>query len=180
MRSGHLTLQDVSSITPHESSQTWPIPFVQLLSSAKRYHLAYEVDTSQLADRCATQVQTLHRNIFCCGHHTRSIPVDKERAKGRTAVARNNCYVDSCQILRNLSGPNNFEPRYFLSNSVYVCDLAYTQKQILGMEGDILSQCQFNILQPSGLTYFDIINAEIKLSPKEYFLGRYILEITIF
>ena len=47
------------------------------------------------------------------------------------------------------------------------------------MEGRILQECQFNILQPTSLTYFDLLNLEIKLNRTEYCLGQYLLEISL-
>ena len=47
---------------------------------------------------------------------------------------------------------------------VYICDSAYTVSEILAMEALILLECQFNILQPTSLSYFDLLFAETNLN----------------
>lgn len=43
------------------------------------------------------------------------------------------------------------------------------------MEGDIISVSRFDILKNTSLHYYNTVNRLIKLSEKDYYLGRYML-----
>ena len=48
------------------------------------------------------------------------------------------------------------------------------------MEGEIISITGFDILRNTSIHYFNTVNRLIKFSEKDYYLGRYILEMCLF
>lgn len=68
-----------------------------------------------------------------------------------------------------------------LKNLEQLCDNAYKGSDILAMEGKILEVIGFEILvQPSPLSHFELIKHHAQLSPRDYWLARYLLEASLF
>lgn len=68
-----------------------------------------------------------------------------------------------------------------IDNLVFICDNAYKAEDILSMEGKILIVTGFEVLtNPSPLAYYQMVQYYAKLNQKDYWLGRYLLEATVF
>ena len=68
-----------------------------------------------------------------------------------------------------------------LANLQSLCDNAYKTTDILAMENRILEVIGFNILaEPSSLTHLDIIKSRADLEQRDYWLARYLLEVSTF
>lgn len=68
-----------------------------------------------------------------------------------------------------------------LKNLELLCDHAYRGQDILVMEGQIIQTIGFSLLtRPSALHHFELLKHHAELTPRDYWLARYLLEASIF
>ncbi len=74
-----------------------------------------------------------------------------------------------------------FEEIYppLLKDYIKVCDNAFTKKEILSMEADILMELSFDICHASSLTILEHLQESIQLKEKPYFFAKYLLETSL-
>jgi len=66
-----------------------------------------------------------------------------------------------------------------LRDFVYVTDKAYQKKEILEMEGKILSSLAFNITTTSSYVFLERFAKILGVAAKTYFMARYLLELAM-
>lgn len=59
---------------------------------------------------------------------------------------------------------------------IAVCDNAYTARELLATEGDILSALNFNVLCPTGYTFLANYNLQLQLEDKLFYYAQFLLE----
>ena len=64
-----------------------------------------------------------------------------------------------------------------LNDFVFITDKAYTKDEIISMEKKILNTLNFEITFPSILKFYDLFSLNFAFTEKEYYLGRYFIEI---
>jgi cyclin B len=64
-----------------------------------------------------------------------------------------------------------------IKDIVNITDKAYTREEVLNMEQEILKSLQFRILTPTSYRFFELISYFFKFNMREFFFGRYLLEI---
>ncbi len=63
-----------------------------------------------------------------------------------------------------------------IKDFVYITDNAYTIKEILDMEIQILNCIKYDVLAPTPLQFFELIAKFFNFNQKEFFFGRYLIE----
>ena len=66
-----------------------------------------------------------------------------------------------------------------LRDFVYVTDKAYTKKEILKMEGDILKELNFNVTVSSSYIFLQRYSKLMNSDEKTYMMARYLLELSL-
>jgi cyclin B len=62
---------------------------------------------------------------------------------------------------------------------IAVCDNAYTPRELLATEGEILAAVSFNVLCPTGFTFLSNFNARLQLEDKLFNYAQYLLETSM-
>lgn len=60
-----------------------------------------------------------------------------------------------------------------------VCDNAYTTKELLAMEGQILAALNFNVLCPTSFTFLNNFNSHFQLEDKLFYYAQFLLETSM-
>ena len=68
-----------------------------------------------------------------------------------------------------------YSPEVF--DFVYITENSYEKKDIINLELEILTLLDFNITVPTSNSFYEIISSSLSFSTKEFFLGKYLLEI---
>lgn len=63
-----------------------------------------------------------------------------------------------------------------LKDFVAVCDNAYTKKEVLQMEADVLATLDFAVNRPTSYTFLELLRNRIRLEDKPFIFARYMLE----
>ena len=63
---------------------------------------------------------------------------------------------------------------------IAVCDNAYTPKELLAIEGEILAAVDFNVLCPTGFTFLCNFNTQVQLEDKLFYYAQFLLETSMF
>lgn len=63
-----------------------------------------------------------------------------------------------------------------LKDFICVCDGAYTKKEVLAMEGEVLAALDFGIVQPTALFYLRNFNSSLKMDDRLFVFAQYLLE----
>ena len=66
-----------------------------------------------------------------------------------------------------------------LKEFIMITDNAYTKKELLDMEIEVLQELNFEILAPSSLEFYNIITNAFNFNRVQYFLGRYFMECAL-
>jgi len=64
-----------------------------------------------------------------------------------------------------------------INDFVYITDKAYSKQEIILMEKEILRSLDYKIIFPSILEFYDLLSVNFGFSEKEYYLGRYFVEM---
>lgn len=62
---------------------------------------------------------------------------------------------------------------------IAVCDSAYTPKELLAMEGEILAVLSFNVLCPTSFTFLCNFNTQLQLEDKLFYYAQFLLETSM-
>lgn len=66
-----------------------------------------------------------------------------------------------------------------LKDFVAVCDNAYSPEEIMGMEAEVLNQLDFDVAQPTSLSFLQIVQLKLKIDAKPLAFARYLLETAL-
>jgi hypothetical protein len=102
-----------------------------------------------------------------------------DRFLSKTQTSRNHLQLAGITCLMISA---KFEEIYppLLKDYVCVCDNAYSRKEILEMEGQILEALNFQVTQTSSFAYLKMFNSKLKMDDKLFLFARYLLEAALF
>ena len=66
-----------------------------------------------------------------------------------------------------------------IDNLVLLCEKAYSNSQIINFEKKLLFILDYTIIQDNLLNFFDLLSMIFKFDTKDYYLGKFLLELTL-
>ena len=63
-----------------------------------------------------------------------------------------------------------------IEDFLYITDNAYTKKEMVKMENDILRALNFSLLFPSPIKFFEYLSVNFNFSKKLHYMGKYLME----
>ena len=63
-----------------------------------------------------------------------------------------------------------------MEDFIYITDNAYTKKELVKLENDILIAINFELLYPSPIKFFEYLSVNFNFDKKAHFMGKYLME----
>ena len=63
-----------------------------------------------------------------------------------------------------------------MEDFIYITDNAYTKKEIVKLENDILIALNFELLYPSPIKFYEYLSVNFNFDKKAHFMGKYLME----